>query len=571
MASSQSLAPESIRSYTSGEQIELQQSEKDARLPIAALGEHEDSRTAINEQTEAQPQRDQDDQHIEGAKLALLLAAIIVAVFLVTLNASIVATAIPKITDQFNSVKDVGWYGSGYLLTNCALLPLSAKFYSLFKSKYVFLASVFIFELGSLICATAVSSGMFIGGRAIAGSGAAGIFNGAFTIIAAAAPMEKRPMLSGIAGSTSACGQVIGPLIGGALTERVTWRWCFYLNLPIGASVMALVGIIFIPDSAQKRNSSLSALEMIKTIDVVGFFLFAPATALLLLAIQFGGVSHPWSSATVIGLFVGSGVSFLLWLVWDQWRGDKAMIPWTLFQNRIVSFSCATGFLQWGGLLVLTYYLPIYFQAVKGAAPLLSGVMILPTMLSQVASSLISGWAVSKQGYYLPWALFGSALTGLGAGLMSTFSPHTSTGKWIGYQILAGIGRGMAIQMPVIAVQNCLPKPRIPVGTGLVNFAQYFGGTLFVAFGQTTFANRLGPAVAALAPGVDAEPIIEGGATGLRQLVSPQQLGGVLAAYSRALDQTFYLAAGSGAMAFFTALGMGWKSVKKEKNKENPQ
>ncbi|MCJ1296184.1 hypothetical protein MMC34_007750 [Xylographa carneopallida] len=212
---------------------------------------------------------------------------------------------------------------------------------------------------------------------------------------------------------------------------------------------------------------------------------------------------------------------------------------------------------------MLSYYLPIWFQAVKDASSTESGIMMLATVIAQILFAPIAGTLVSRIGYYTPFALIGSVLTTIGTGLYSTFTPFTPTANWIGYQILTGAGRGMAIQQPITAAQAHLPAAQANIGSALVLFFQYLGATLFITFGQTVFISRLGPNLSEFAPSVSAADVMSIGATQVRQTFSGAELAGVVLAYNQALTQTFYLATGGGAVAFLTSWGLGWKSVKK--------
>jgi len=246
---------------------------------------------------------------------------------------------------------------------------LTGKFYTYFGSKYTFLKFLAVFELGSLLCGVANSSHMFIIGRAIAGLGSSGLVNGALTIIAACVPLVKRPMYLGIMMGVSQLGIVLGPLIGGVLTQYATWRWCFYVNLPLGAATAILLLAISIPDRTIKYESLRRLL--LEKMDILGFALFAPAAIQCLLALEWGGNGYAWDSATVIGLFCGAAGTFSVFLVWENRRGDEAMIPLSMVRQRIVWSSSLVMFFFFGSLLTLSYYLPIYFQAVKGVSPTL--------------------------------------------------------------------------------------------------------------------------------------------------------------------------------------------------------
>ena len=233
---------------------------------------------------------------------------------------------------------------------------------------------------------------MLIVGRAVAGLGSSGLINGALTIISACVPLAKRPIYMGIMMSVGQLGIAFGPLIGGALTEYTTWRWCFYINLPIGGLTAALLLLIAIPDrTAETRDVTLITIFREK-LDLLGFAIFAPAAIQFLLALQWGGDRYRWDSATVIGLLCGSAGTLCVFLVWEWHRGDAAMIPFSLIQNRVVWCSCLVMFFFMGGMLSMSYYLPIYFQAVKGVSPTLSGVYLLPSILSQMFLSILCGW-----------------------------------------------------------------------------------------------------------------------------------------------------------------------------------
>lgn len=255
-------------------------------------------------------------------------------------------------------------------------------------------------------------------------------------------------MLDGIliAAVVSNLGLVMGPLVGGAFTEHATWRWCFYINLPIGGLVAAMLVFVHIPD--QPKPPPMSVVRSIHSkLDLIGFALFTPAIIELLLALQWGGNRFAWDSPQVIGLFCGAGGTLIAFLAWDYHKGDAAMVPFSMVRQRSVWTSCLVyGFLM-AQLYTSSYYLPVYFQAVKGATPLLSGVYLLPSILSQLFSSIVSGILVGRLGYYLPFIVIDAVIVAIANGILSTLSVGTSTGKWIGYQILLGFGRGFGLQM----------------------------------------------------------------------------------------------------------------------------
>jgi len=500
-----------------------------------------------------------------GFQLFNILAAVTFVCFLMLLDGTIVVAAVPRITDDFNSLDDIGWYGAAYQLGSAVFQPLTGKIYMKFKPKWTFLSFFIIFEIGSLICGAAHSSGMLIGGRVIAGLGTSGILNGAMLIIAECAPMQRRPTLIGIVMGISQLGLASGPLFGGLLTEYATWRWCFYLNLPVGGLVTVMLVFVHIPQQ-HPRPPPLSVVRSLHSnLDLLGFAIFAPTLTMLLLALQWGGTTFPWNSSQIIGLFCGAGATFIVFLLWDYHKGDAAMIPFSIVRRRTIWMSCIVYGLFMGNIYTASYWVPVYFQGVKGASPTMSGVYILPMIIAHIFAALASGPIVNKLGYYIPVALFAAVLLSVGSGLIATFSPSTPTGNWIGYQILYGAGRGLGLQMPIIAVQNTVPPPQLPIAMALIIFSQSFGAAVFLSLAETIFSNSFGNLISQYAPSVNGQSIIDAGATGFRNIVSGTDLEGVLIAYGKSIDRVFYLAAGMGVGCFVFAWGMGWTDLRKKK------
>ncbi|OJJ50764.1 hypothetical protein ASPZODRAFT_56036 [Penicilliopsis zonata CBS 506.65] len=520
---------------------------------------------ATGDEDKAVAPKDDNHFYLTGFKLFSVLAAVTLVCFLILLDMSIIVTALPKITDHFHSLEDLGWYGSAYQLASASLQPLTGRIYHNFKSKWTFLAFFFVFELGSLLCAIATSSNMLIIARAVAGLGSSGLMNGSLTIITSSVPLQKSPIYVGIMMGCSQMGIVFGPLLGGAFTEYVSWRWCFYINLPIGAVVAAIIIFTRIPDQADKPPPLSVVRVLHKKLDLLGFALFAPAAIQLLLALQYGGNQYAWNSSTVIGLFCGAGATFILFCVWEYRQGDMAMIPFSMLRKRPVWSSCLTMFCIFAMVLCAAYYVPVYFQAIKNTSPMMSGVYMLPSILAQMLFAVMSGVLTGKLGYYLPWTLFCGVASSIGNGLVSTWSPHTSTARWVGYQILLGAGRGAGMQTPFIAVQNTLPREQISIAMAILMFTQTFSGAIFLTFADVIFDNSLKTLIPQYAPSANSEAIIAAGATAFREVVSEDALEGVLVAYAKSIDRVFYMAAAVGAASFFTAWGMGWKDIRKKK------
>ncbi|RAH70391.1 MDR family MFS transporter [Aspergillus aculeatinus CBS 121060] len=528
-----------------------------------------DSQRALGSATTA----DESHEYITGLRLFAVLASVTLAAFLMLLDGSIIGVAIPNITSQFHSLDDVGWYTAAYQLASAALQPLSGKVYTFYNTKWSYLFFFGVFELGSLICGLANSSSMLIGGRAIAGMGSSGLLNGGMTIIAGSVPLEKRPIYTGIYLGISQVGIICGPLIGGALTQYTTWRWCFYINLPVGAVTAVLLLFMHVPELTTKAPFSLALVRRtLPDLDLLGFALFAPAAIMVLLALQYGGNDYSWDSSVVIGLFCGAGATAIVFAQWEKRMGERAMIPTSMVSARIVYSSAINGGMLVASILVAAQYLPIYFQGVREYGPAMSGVNTLPGILSQLLMVILSGAFVQKLGYYLPFAAAGSAISAVGNGLVTMFAPSTPTGKWIGYQIVLGSGRGIGMQMGIIAIQNHLSVHLISIGIAFMIFCQNFAGAVFVVVAEVIFRQQLVKEIRLHAPQVSVDAALAAGASAssVRALVpegsgSSAELEGVLLAFANSLDKVFYLLMACCLTGFVAAFGMGWVDVRKKK------
>ncbi|KAF2488702.1 MFS multidrug transporter [Lophium mytilinum] len=520
--------------------------------------------------TELSEKEEESHEYITGLKLLAVLGSVTLSGFLLFLDRTIIGTAIPSITTHFHSLPDIGWYMAAYELASASLQPLTGRMLTSYSNKWTYLVFFAIFELGCLVCGLAISSSMLIGGRAIAGLGASGLLTGAITIIAGVVPLRKRPLYTGIYFGVLEIGTLCGPLIGGALTEYASWRWCFYINLPIGAVAAVFLTLVDVPElTAKERFTPSLVRETLPELDLLGFALFAPAAIMFLLALQLGGTSYGWSSSVVVGLFCGAGATAIAFLWWEKHMGDRAMIPFSLAKQCIVWCSALNGAALIVTIFVDGQYIPIYFQSVLGYKPAMSGVNTLPVHLSQMTAILLSGFLIPRVGYYLPFAAVGLAVSAIGNGLMSTFSPTTKTGMWIGYQIILGFGRGLALQTGIIAVQNALPPQKIPVGIAFVIFCQNLAGAIFIQVGNAIFTRSLASELRAHAPSVSPEAAFHAGASpsAVRALVpkgSPE-LDGVLQAFANSIDKVFYMAAAICLGGMLCAMGMGWVDTRKDK------
>ncbi|CZR54630.1 related to transporter (major facilitator superfamily) [Phialocephala subalpina] len=503
-----------------------------------------------------------EEEHIypKGLPLALTLTSSALAMFLMALDRTIIATAIPTITNEFNSLGDIGWYATTYMITNCAFQLMFGKIYKFYSTKWVFLVAFSIFEIGSAICGAAPNSAALIVGRAIAGLGASGVVSGSMMILVYTTPLHKRPMYAAIFAATVGVASILGPVLGGVLTSKVSWRWCFYINLPIGAFTVPV--IIFCLKTPSPDKSKQTLLEQLAKLDPLGALCFVPSIICLVLALQWGGTTYAWSDRRVVACLVIFIVFMLAFIALQIWSGDKATVPPRIIKQRSIASGAWLQFCGAGSTYILAYYLPLWFQAVKGVSAVQSGVRILPTVVTMIIGAFAGGLITKKSGHYVPAVIISAVVAPIGLGLITMFHPNTGHKKWIGYQVIYGMGQGTSMQVAPLVAQAVLDKADVSIGTAVMFFSQQLGSIVFVAVSQNVFLDRLLKNLSGIS-GLDASITLETGATDLRSIVPVDDLTAVVEAYNGAVVKTFDIATVCACLVVLSAVTLEWKSIKK--------
>lgn len=428
----------------------------------------------------------------------------------------------------------------------------------------MYLVLVGVFIVGSAVGAGAQSSNAVIVGRAIQGIGLGGLLSGSTILVAENAPLKRRPMFLGILIACMNVSAIIGPLVGGALTTSASWRWCFIINIPIGAVIMAVMffGVKPVPGKDYARSWE----DKIRHLDPLGAALLLPAIVCVMLALQWAGSSYAWGDWRIILLLVFGGVLAIAFVVTQILTPETATVPPHIAGQRTVVASFWFSTMTGGTMMVVTYWITIWFQVIQDVSAVQAGEKTIALVLSQSLGAILGGGGSQVIGYPSPIMMLSSIFAAVGGGMLSTMAIDAGPGEWIGYQVLVGLGLGMGTMQASLAVQTVMKAEDIPSAISLIFFGMQFGGALFVCVGQNVFNQqliRLLTEAATTIPGFDPNSVLTTGATEIRSLVSnATDLAKILIAYNSALNSVFYVAAAIGGAGFFGAIFVQWKSTK---------
>ncbi|KAK0104176.1 hypothetical protein ONS96_005268 [Cadophora gregata f. sp. sojae] len=436
-----------------------------------------------------------------------------------------------------------------------------SKLYEQFRVKWILIMAVAILELGSVVSAAAPNSAAFISGRAISGCGASGIVTGVFITIAHSVPLRLRPIYNSTVGALECIASIVGPVIGGALTTYVSWRWCFWLNLPVGGFTIVVL-VFCLKNSKNQKIPEGSVGFKLKQLNFQHLFVFSGSIVCLLLALQWGGITYSWKSGRVVCLLMASAITFAAFATLESMRKENSIIPRSVLFNKTMGLCILYAFCASASFNLTDYFLPIWFQAIKNASAAASGQMLLPSIISLSVAAISSGFILSAIGYYTPLMLLGSTLMAIGFGFLTSFKPNTGRSSWIGWQVTYGFGMGFAIPQPWSAAQTALPVEDIPAGMTAIAFAISTGAALFISISQTIFTNLLRQGLSQL-PGIDVDGITKQGATNLIATVPTLLREQVTEVYNSAVTQTFWSCVAVTCLGMVAAIGMDWNSVKK--------
>jgi EmrB/QacA subfamily drug resistance transporter len=465
-------------------------------------------------------------------RVILTTIAVISAMFLASVDGTIVSTAMPTIVGDLHGIESYAWVFSGFLLAEIATIPLWGRLADMFGRKRVFLTGMIIFLVGSILCGTSGSMTELVLFRALQGLGAGCILPVAQTISADLYTMEQRAKISAIYSGVFAISAVLGPFLGGFITDNLSWRWIFYVNLPVGIAAVSLVAFVMVEPLQRRRKHRF---------DWLGVATLLGWTGALVFAIESGGRQYPWGSPEIVGALTAAAVLFVAFVVIER-RAVEPLIPFDIF--RVPALRAATIVTLFLGMSMfgVMSFLPLYGRTVLGLSATGSGRILIPLLLAMMFASPTGARAVLKIGFRVV-VITGALLVAIGAYLLTRLSVDSSQLELSAYLVVLGAGMGLVFMSTSLAAQNSVSMPRMGVATGLVNFSRQLGGAIGVAVAASVMLNVLaGRLEKAFGTRVDASKLLTPTEGGQRLTGAAQSK--VAQAFSDALHVTFWVAVG---------------------------
>jgi EmrB/QacA subfamily drug resistance transporter len=481
------------------------------------------------------------DRPGDRRSILLVVSGLMLVMLLASLDQTIVSTALPTIVGELGGLEHLSWVVTAYLLALTVVTPLYGKLGDLYGRKRVLQSALVLFLIGSALCGLAQGMSELIAFRAIQGLGGGGLMVSAQAAIGDVVPPRERGKWSGLFGAVFGVSSVAGPLIGGFLTSHTSWRWIFYVNLPLGAIALVVLGLT-LPSKGERVQ---------RAVDYLGTALLAVALSALVLATTLGGTSYEWGSPFIVGLGVLFVVATAAFLAAER-RAREPVLPPALFRNRVFAVTSAVGLVVGFALFGALTFLPLFQQVVRGASPTESGLQLLPVMGGLLFTSILSGQVITRTGRYRWFPIAGTGIGVVGLVLLSRLDRSTSVALGAVYMLVLGMGLGMVMQVLVLAVQNSVPYEQLGVATSGATLFRSIGGSLGTAVLGAVFSNRLAHALASDLPagaGAAAANVSSLDPSALAKLPAAVR-DAYLSAFTDAIDLVFIVAAGVMLVAF---------------------
>jgi EmrB/QacA subfamily drug resistance transporter len=402
-------------------------------------------------------------------RILAIYSGLMVALLLAALDQTIVATALPKVVSDLGGITQYTWVFTAYMLGSTVTVPLYGKLGDVHGRKPLFIVAIVIFLVGSALCGAAQNMWELVIFRAVQGIGAGGIFPLTLAMIGMIVPPRDRGRYQGLIGSVFAGASIVGPLVGGFIVDNTSWRWIFYVNLPVGGLALAVI-LVTMPRRRTRQEHS---------IDWLGAAVLAAGTTALLLGLVWGGNEYPWGSPAVFGALAAAAILITAFALIER-RVVEPIIPFDLLRNQTMASSVACMALVGAAMFGTISFVPLFVQGVIGTSATSSGVVLTPLILGAVTTSFISGQIVSRTGRYRPNTVIGPVVLGAGMILLWRMGIHTTNGEAARNMVIAGIGLGMMMQIFVLSVQNSVPRAAMGTATALTQFSRSIGATLGV-------------------------------------------------------------------------------------------